>query len=151
MKMANKKLLNVELFQDAMPSHVLAVVNGYPAPCSSDNCMNCMFRKDERSCLHGFAEWLLAEADDNHLVDWSTVEVDTPILVRDKNETGWYKRHFAKYEDGKIYVYMNGGTSWTSGPNQITPKYYAKMPDDNLLFVEAEKLRGTLKGDRRSV
>lgn len=49
--------------------------------------------------------------------DWSKVEVDTPILVKDYEDTEnamvvWLKRYFAKYEDGLVYTWINGRTSW---------------------------------------
>ena len=47
-------------------------------------------------------------------VDWNKVEVDTKVLVRNKTDDNWLKRHFAKYEDGKVYVFKNGRTSWSS-------------------------------------
>ena len=47
------------------------------------------------------------------VVDWESVEVDTPILVGNDNKT-WFKRYFAKYEDGKVYAWLNGKTSWSS-------------------------------------
>ena len=47
-------------------------------------------------------------------VDWDEVEVDTKVLVRNKTDDNWLKRHFAKYEDGKVYVFKNGRTSWSS-------------------------------------
>ena len=47
------------------------------------------------------------------IVDWSKVAVDTPILVGNDNKT-WFKRYFARYEDGKVYAWLNGKTSWSS-------------------------------------
>lgn len=46
--------------------------------------------------------------------DWSKVEVDTKIFVRMSGNGKWTKRHFAKYEDGKVYAFKNGETSWTA-------------------------------------
>ena len=46
------------------------------------------------------------------IVDWSKVAVDTPILVQQKVEL---KRHFAKFENGVVYFYDSGRTSWTGG------------------------------------
>lgn len=46
------------------------------------------------------------------IVDWSKVAVDTPILVKQKVGL---KRHFAKFENGFVYYYDNGRTSWTGG------------------------------------
>ena len=47
-------------------------------------------------------------------VDWDEVEVDTKVLVRDKPDGEWEKRYFAKYEDGKVYVFKNGRTNWNN-------------------------------------
>jgi len=45
-------------------------------------------------------------------VDWSKVEMDTKIEV--KNENGqWYKRHFASFENRKVYAYNNGESEFT--------------------------------------
>ena len=46
-------------------------------------------------------------------VDWSQVTVDTPILVRELENGDWLKRHFAKYEDGKVYAWSWAKTSWS--------------------------------------
>ena len=47
-------------------------------------------------------------------IDWSKVPVDTKIIVwEDGRESNKVKRHFAKFEDGKIYAWTNGETSWT--------------------------------------
>ena len=61
-------------------------------------------------------------------VDWSKVEVDTPILVRDYESQEWEARHFAKYEDGVIYAWDGGSTSWTSKGN-VTEWKFAKLAD----------------------
>lgn len=47
------------------------------------------------------------------IVDWSKVAVDTPVLVSNDNKE-WTKRYFAKYEDGNVYCWLNGRTSWTA-------------------------------------
>ena len=63
-------------------------------------------------------------------VDWSKVEVDTPILVKGF-ENEWYRRHFAKYENGKVYAWDAGLTSWSSEGNEwcITEWEYAKLTE----------------------
>ena len=57
--------------------------------------------------------WLLEEYEEPE-VDWSKVEVDTPILVRNSENGEWKRRHFAKYEHGHVYVWNNGSTSWSA-------------------------------------
>ena len=45
-------------------------------------------------------------------VDWTKVPVDTKVLVSN-DEKNWFRRHFAKYEDGKVYCFNDGYTSFT--------------------------------------
>ena len=47
-------------------------------------------------------------------IDWNKVEVDAKVLVRYKPYDEWEKRYFAKYVDGKVYVFKEGKTSWNS-------------------------------------
>lgn len=53
----------------------------------------------------------IAELDFEEVIDWSKVPVDTPVIVTYNGKQ--YKRHFAKYEDGKVYTWNNGLTSFT--------------------------------------
>lgn len=53
-------------------------------------------------------------AEELGIVDWSKVEVDTPIFVRNRIEDTWKCRYFAKYEDGKVYTWCGGRTSWSN-------------------------------------
>lgn len=46
------------------------------------------------------------------IVDWSKVAVDTPIIIKNVVE---HKRHFARFENGLIYYYDCGRTSWSGG------------------------------------
>ena len=58
------------------------------------------------------AIWLLEDYKEPE-VDWSKVEVDTPILVSDVYKEKWFKRYFAEYKDGVVYAWHSGRTSWT--------------------------------------
>ena len=57
--------------------------------------------------------WLLEDYKEPE-TDWSKVKVDTPILVRDFEGSDWLKRYFAKHEDGYVYAWGNGCTSWNA-------------------------------------
>ena len=46
-------------------------------------------------------------------VDWSKVQVDTKILVSGDGKD-WYRRYFAKYENGIIYAFPDGLSSFTA-------------------------------------
>lgn len=68
-------------------------------------------------------------ADELGIIDWSKVEVDTPILVSNDNKE-WIKRYFVRYEDGNVYGWLNGKTSWTAtGELSIGHWNYAKLAE----------------------
>lgn len=60
-----------------------------------------------------FREWLEQEYVEP-VVDWSNVAVDTKVYVRDSDSESWRPRYFAKFEDGKIFTWANGTTSFTA-------------------------------------
>ena len=62
-------------------------------------------------------------------VDWSKIAVDTPILVRDSENGGWRKRHFAKYKNGKVFTWGSGKTSWSDYDGCMYDWNYAKLSD----------------------
>ena len=70
--------------------------------------------------------WLLKEYEEPE-TDWSKVEVDTPILVRDGEDEEWNKQHFAEC-DGKVVCAWRGGkTSWTE--DCVMGWNYAKLAE----------------------
>lgn len=74
--------------------------------------------------------WLMEEYEEPQ-VDWSRVKVDTPILVRVKEDGDWIKRHFAKYENGLVYAWKDSHTSWTSLHNDdVTTWNHAKLAEN---------------------
>lgn len=54
----------------------------------------------------------LVEDEEEPEIDWSKVKVDTPILVRDSEDSKWLERYFAKYEDGLVYAWLGEHTSY---------------------------------------
>ena len=72
--------------------------------------------------------WLMDEYKEPE-TDWSKVAVDTLILVRDSDTGEWGKRHFARYENGNIYAWADGCTSWTANGN-TTMWEYAKLAEE---------------------
>lgn len=77
------------------------------------------------------AMWLLEDYEEPE-IDWSKVEVDTPILVRDYEDTesatvAWLKRYFAEYKDGLVYTWINGCTSWNE--DEMYGWNYAKLAE----------------------
>ena len=72
--------------------------------------------------------WLMDEYKEPE-TDWSKVAVDTPILVRDKESETWRKRYFAKFENGKVYAWNDGRTSWSSTCDNISWEF-AKLAEE---------------------
>lgn len=53
-------------------------------------------------------------AEELGVVDWSKVEVDTPVFVRDSINEVWKCRYFAEYKNEKVYTWRDGKTSWSN-------------------------------------
>lgn len=62
-------------------------------------------------------------------VDWTKVKADTKVIVWDDFHAR-RRRYFAKYEDGAIYTYDAGGTSW-SRPDQMIRWKYGRLAEDD--------------------
>ena len=74
--------------------------------------------------------WLMEEYEEPE-TDWGQVKVDTPILVRQGEKGQWLERHFAKYENGGVYAWVDGQTSWT-GADEIKWKYVKLAEDEEI-------------------
>lgn len=78
---------------------------------------------EEKNQLINIAEYL-------GMVDWSKVEVDTPIFVRNSIEEVWKCRYFAMYENGEVYAWQLGRTSWSNViKNSPIAWKYAKLAE----------------------
>ena len=64
------------------------------------------------------------------VVDWSKVAVDTPI--KEQRGTGVVvNRHFATYDNGNVYYYQDGRTSWSNVGTKSVPAKRAILEGDN--------------------
>lgn len=110
-----KHLYNGNFCKEFIMPQILKV-----STCSGMNCEVCIMRQ---------MIWLLEDYEEPE-VDWSEVEVDTPILVRGSENAPWVRRHFAKYENGDVYAWRDAYTSWTASPdNDMTWWRYAKLAE----------------------
>ncbi len=71
----------------------------------------------------------LIQADFKPIVDWSEVEVDTPVIfikALTKN-----KFHFAEYDkrNEKVGIFMNGRTSWTRSGVEFVDKDTVRLAE----------------------
>lgn len=87
-----------------------AVADNVPFKCDDIDCRRCNFFRSS-SCSSSFVEWANSEYKERK-IDWNKVPVDTCILITD-SYGHTLKRHFAKYDNKKIYAYPNGITSWS--------------------------------------
>lgn len=65
-------------------------------------------------------------SDELGIVDWSEVAVDTPITIK-YNGMKPTKAHFAGYENGNIYFFSNGKTSWTQTAKEYTLQCFVQL------------------------
>ena len=63
-------------------------------------------------------------------VDWSKVPVDTKIYIKNFEGEMWDRRHFAKYENGRVYAWSGGGTSWSCEEQEMADWEYAKLAEE---------------------
>ena len=97
--------------------------------CKKLGCLDCAFNTHGKGCNYAIEKWANSEYVEPP-VDWSKVAVDTPILVRDREENAWRKRYFAKYYNGIVYAWGLGTTSWSAdGDSDITSWKFAKLEE----------------------
>ena len=125
--MTNKEKYADKIIEIAARSK-LALKDGKPVPCVSMRCSECGFYSTDYTCNYKAREWLNSEYVEPP-VDWSKVAVDTPILVRDFEEDVWRNRYFAKYENGKVYTWLGGATSWSVDSGDVTDWKFAKLAE----------------------
>ena len=102
---------------DFIEPYILKSIN---AKCTNTGCVKCHLYQ---------TIWLLEDYEEPE-VDWSKVEVDTPILVRTVEWAEWDRRYFAKYEDGMVYVWNLGRTSWSATYDKDVSAWpYAKLAE----------------------
>lgn len=87
----------------------------YPVVVLINNCQTEHFTKHGEYYSNGsHPEFNLKEYN-----PWQDVAVDTKICLHSGLGLGVFNRHFAKYEDGKVYYFKGGKTSFTAGEGDI--------------------------------
>lgn len=128
-------MLNIEYYKDKLKElgiinlDKLALCKGQPHICDDNiRCRECLFNHSF-SCSNAALNWLFSEYEEPE-VDWSKVKVDTPILVKDILKSEWIKRYFAKYENGRVYAWKEGKTSWSAvNEHNVNSWKYAKLAE----------------------
>ena len=109
--MLNKEKYTKEILDIVCAGHGIAKQNGHLQPCRCTVCSNCDFNTD-LDCAEEMQKWANSEYKEPE-IDWNKVPVDTPILITNSSYGHTLKRHFAKYDNKKIYAYPDGTTSWS--------------------------------------
>lgn len=134
--MLNREKYAKEIIEIACNGGNIAVVNGKLENCRKTQCNECNFNGGTiRDCDIKTRKWANSEYVEpiepiEPPVDWSKVPVDTPVLVTDRKdaaESEWEKRYFAKYENGMVYTWANGATSWSG--EIVSSWMYAKLAE----------------------
>jgi len=131
-------MLNIEYYKDKLVElgiidiQSLAIIQGQPHICKYDTmCDKCLFNNHSFSCPNDALDWLFSEYKEEPEVDWSKVKVDTPILVTSSEDAIYLKRYFAKYENGKVYAWKYGATSWAANNEYAVSSWkYAKLAEN---------------------
>ena len=130
--MLNKEKFAKKIVEIACERQGIAVVKGKLTTCHDMiDCKECIFYdNNNRKCNNGaIKEWANSEYVEPP-VDWSKVAVDTPILVKNSYNACFIRRHFAKYENGKIYAWCGGLTSWSlAGSSAVNAWEEAKLAE----------------------
>ena len=128
--MTNREKFAEQILDIACNNDTIAVDKATlePIACGKSECKDCLFSvSDVTSCGDKRIKWANSEYVEPP-VDWLKVAVDTPILVKDSSGQRWLKRYFAKYENGSVYAWDGGKTSWNS-EGHATAWELAKLPD----------------------
>lgn len=125
-------MLNIEKYRDELikmgiiDTKKIAIRYGKLSLCCFGCCGCDNLSKED--CGKQAEDWLFSEYEEPE-VDWSKVKVDTPILVKSEEKNLGYRRYFAKFEDGKVYAWVNGGTSWTRTNDAVRAWEFAKLAE----------------------
>jgi hypothetical protein len=113
-----------ELFGKGVITGVFSVHNGTHTYCNLNLGKTYLMSECEKSWFENIPEILIKSR--RKIADPSTFPVDTLIEV--KPSITWNNRHFAKYENGKVYFWVNGGTSKTRKCAEIAPEW--RLPEE---------------------
>lgn len=128
--MKNREKYAKEIIDIALDRGHIAVNKENKVVCCEEiSCIDCIFDKMTGNCSKLNKEWAEKEYEEPS-VDWSKVAVDTPIYVRRSEDEQWKKRHFAKYEYGRVHTWCDGATSWSSDADITVIWEFAKLAEE---------------------
>lgn len=128
--MKNREKFAEQIIDIALSGGSIAInmETGKPCDCNKIECTDCILCSKLGKWSDAIKEWAEKEYEEPP-VDWSKVPVDTPILVKNSEYMKWSHRHFAKFENGKVYTWFKGSTSWSSNDKITTYWEFAKLAE----------------------
>lgn len=134
--MTNREKYAEQILDIATSGHSFAINrNGEVSSCGKVPCNECIFQKNkstDSSCREKLKEWSEQEYVEPP-VDWSKVPVDTKVYVRDFDNESWRPRYFARFEDGRIFTWTAGATSFSKDCCENTSWWrQAKLAEDTV-------------------
>lgn len=144
--MTNKEKYYDELMDYALSGADAALDKdtGKLMSCAKMACRECKFNREGMACSEEKLKWLNEEyIEPEPETDWSKVEVDTLILVKNKKDEPWRVRYFAKYDNGKVLCWNYGRTSYTVHDlkfSLLTYWEHAKLPTPEELVQYRKKV-----------
>ena len=111
--MKNKEKFAKEIVEIACSGNKLALYNGEICVCKSLMCSECEFYNGGVACDSKRKAWAESEyVEPKYEIDWASVPVDTPVLIKGAVDN---RRYFSRLlPDERLAVFRNGRTSWSS-------------------------------------
>ena len=131
--MLNKEKYAKEIIEIACNGGNIAVVNGKLENCRETQCNECNFNGGTiRDCEIKTRKWANSEYVEpiEPPGDLRNFPVYTQVFEtvrKDASESELIMRYFAKYENGMVYTWANGATSWSG--EIVSSWMYAKLAE----------------------
>jgi len=114
-----------ELFGKGVITGVFSVHNGTHTYCNLNLGKTYLMSECEKSWFENIPEILVKSR--RNIADPSTFPVDMHIQVKLADD--WFDRHFAKYEKGEVFYWVNGKSSKTTiTQSEIAPEW--RLPEE---------------------
>jgi hypothetical protein len=139
--MKNKEKFAKKIIEVACSGEILAKHDDKLYKCSEISCVSCDFKSEAgKDCAYWTRKWAESEYVE-YETDWAKVPVDTPVLLKDKDNVD-NKRHFYKtLSEGALALFINGRTSWSSIAEAGVIKYCSHSKSNVTLAREKDKLK----------
>ena len=111
--MKNKEKFAKEIVEIACSGSKLALHNGEIRACESLLCSKCEFCNGVVPCDSKRKAWAESEyVEPKYEIDWASVPVDTPVLIKGAMDN---RKYFSRLlPDERLAVFRDGRTSWSS-------------------------------------